>query len=202
MTASQADVVALPVASAVVAVEPSLAGDVARVRTYRLELERLAKNAAGSAQALRLSDLSRQFVDWEKDVQHMAERITGYKSNSIVQQDLRSVPEAIAKLQGQLMSESDPRVRTSLEKTLLNRRGQLASLDTLSTTMRHAEVQFESTIASLGTIYSQALAGQGTNHIADYSHLAGEVNDQVHNLNDQLAALEEVKLGKAATNLG
>lgn len=183
-------------------VEANLASDVARVRSYRLELDRLAKNATGSSQGMRLTDLSRQFADWEKNVQNMAERITGFKRNSIIQQDLRAVPDAIAKLQIQLSVEIDPRIRATLQKTLANRQGQLDSLSTLTTTMRHAEVQFESTIASLGTIYTQALAGQGTNQVADYSNLAGEVNDQVRSLDDQLAALEEVRLGRATSNLG
>ena len=183
-------------------VDANFASDVARVRSYRLELDRLARNAAGSSQGMRLTDLSRQFADWEKNVQNMAERITGFKRNSIIQQDLRAVPDAIAKLQIQLSAETDPRIRATLQKTLANRQGQLDSLSTLTTTMRHAEVQFESTIASLGTIYTQALAGQGTNQVADYSNLAGEVNDQVRNLDDQLAALEEVRLGRATSNLG
>ena len=185
--------------SAAVLTDSTLAGDMARVRAYRQEIDRLAKNAAGGAQAARMTDLARQFAAWEKDIQGMAERINGFKGNAIVQQDLRAVPEAIAKIEKQLASETNPRIRAPLENTLASRRAQLASLSTLSGVMRHAEVQFESAIASVGTIYSQALAGQGTNQVADYSHLIGNVNEQVASLNDQLAALEEVKLGMSAT---
>ncbi len=178
--------------------DSTLAVDMARVRAYRQEIDRLAKNAAGGAQAARMTDLARQFAAWEKDIQGMAERINGFKGNAIVQQDMRSVPEAIAKIEKHLESETNPRIRAPLENTLASRRVQLASLSTLSGVMRHAEVQFESAVASVGTIYSQALAGQGTNQVADYSHLIGNVNEQVASLNDQLAALEEVKLGVSA----
>ena len=96
-------------------VEPTFASDVARVRTYRQDLERLAKNAGGSARGLRLTDLARQFADWERDVQGMAGRITSFKRNSVVQQDLRAVPEAIEKLAGQRYQHVIARVINRLD---------------------------------------------------------------------------------------
>jgi hypothetical protein len=57
-------------------------------------------------------------------------------------------------------------------------------------------VQLESTIAAIGTIYSQALAIQSTDQIADYGHLSKEVDEQAKALRDQLEALEEVKFDK------
>jgi uncharacterized protein YoxC len=54
----------------------------------------------------------------------------------------------------------------------------------------------ESTLASMGTIYSQLLTSQSADHVADYSRLSEDVNEEVRTLQDQLEALEEVKLGR------
>ncbi|HQX76357.1 MAG TPA: hypothetical protein PL074_08590, partial [Thermoflexales bacterium] len=64
-----------------------------------------------------------------------------------------------------------------------------------------AEIQLESTVSSLGTIYSQALAGQSATAIADYAHLSQDVDEQVRVLDDQLQSIEEVRLGRAAGNI-
>jgi hypothetical protein len=96
----------------------------------------------------------------------------------------------------QLSNEQDAAVRSQIEKTLAARAGQLKSLQTLQSRIRQSEVQLESTIAAIGTIYSQALAIQSTDQIADYGHLSKEVDEQAKALRDQLEALEEVKFDK------
>jgi hypothetical protein len=110
---------------------------------------------------------------------------------------LEAVPKAITDLESRLAQETDPAIRSQLERTLANRRKQLAALERLQNTMKRAEIQIESTLSSLGTIYSQLLTGQSTDHVADYSRLSAEVEEEVHTLQDHLEALEEVKLGRA-----
>lgn len=182
-------------------IDPGLAAQVTRVREYQREISRLAKNAGNAARAERLNQLSRQFDGWVKDVDNMAQRVHGLRNNPLVMQDIKTVPESIRKLAGQLASETDPRVRQSLEQTLIARQGQLQSLEKLQSTTRHAEVQLENTVASLGTIYSQALANNNTTQVADYQHLAADVDERVRTLQDELAAIEEVRLGRAANSL-
>ena len=80
-------------------------------------------------------------------------------------------------------------------RTLINRKNQLASLQVLQRTIKKAEIQIESTLSLLGTIYSQILIGQSTNHVADYNRLSIDVDEEVHRLQDQLEALWEVKGG-------
>ncbi|MCK6630197.1 MAG: hypothetical protein L6R45_34100 [Anaerolineae bacterium] len=104
--------------------------------------------------------------------------------------------EGGARLETQLTQENDPQVRGQLERTLTNRRNQLASLERLQNTMKRAEIQIESTLSALGTIYSQLLTGESTDHVADYSRLSAEVDEEVRLLQDRLEALEEVKLGR------
>ncbi len=174
--------------------DAGLAAQVTRVREYQREVSRLAKSAPNAVRAERFAQLSKQFDAWVTDVEAMAQRVQMLRGNPLVIQDIKAVPESIRKLAGQLASETDPRVRQSLEQTLIARQGQMQSLEKLQATTRHAEVQLENTVASLGTIYSQALANNSTNQVADYQHLAVDVDERVRALQDELAAIEEVRL--------
>jgi hypothetical protein len=174
-----------------------LAAQLAQARTYQKAVNDLARGAPGG----RLTELSAQFDAWVKSVEQMSGRIQGYKENPVIQQDLSSVPTSIKRLEGQLASETDARVRAQLEAALESRRNQLGALEKLGGTMRQAELQLENTVAALGTIYSQALAGQSTNQVAGYADLAGDMNERVRVLQDQIEALEEVKIGRAGANL-
>ncbi len=165
-------------------------------------MSRVLQNLPASpARTERLTLLLRQFDGWVKDVEGMAARVHGLRSNKLVQQDLKAVPESIRKLAGQLAQEKDPQVRKSIEQTLIARQSQLQALEKMQSTARHAEIQLENTVASLGAIYSQALANQSTTHVADYQHLASNVDERVRTLRDELEAIEEVRLDRVATVL-
>ena len=181
--------------------DQSVAAQVAQVKSYRQAIENMAKTATNSIRKARLTDLANQFAEWQRSVEQMAERITAFRQDKVIQQDLKAVPESIRKLEAQLGVEKDERMRAQLTRTLEMRRNQLSSLQKLQAYMRQAEIQLESTVASLGTIYSQALANQSTTTIADHADLTVDVNEQVRVLQDQLEALEEVRLGQAANNL-
>ncbi len=174
-----------------------LAAQLTQARTYQKAVNDLARGAPSG----RLTELSGQFDAWVKSVEQMAGRIQGYKDNPVIQQDLANVPASIKRLEGQLAFETDARVRAQLEAALESRRNQLGALEKLGGTMRQAELQLENTVAALGTIYSQALAGQSTNQVAGYADLAGDMNERVRVLQDQIEALEEVKIGRAGANL-
>ena len=179
----------------------SAAAHVAQARTYRQAIDNLVKNTPAGPRKTQLADLAAQFAEWQRSVEHMADRITGFQQDKLIQQDLKSVPQSIRKLEAQLNAETDEPMRAQLTRTLEMRRNQLGSLERLQASMRQAEVQLESTVASLGTIYTQALANQSTTTIADHDNLTSDVNEQVRTLQDQLEALEEVRLGQAAINL-
>ncbi len=181
--------------------DQSVAAQVAQVKSYRQAIENMAKTATNSVRKARLTDLANQFAEWQRSVEQMAERITAFRQDKVIQQDLKAVPDSIRKLEAQLGAEKDERMRAQLTRTLEMRRNQLASLQKLQAYMRQAEIQLESTVASLGTIYSQALANQSTTTIADHADLTVDVNEQMRVLQDQLEALEEVRLGQAANNL-
>lgn len=187
-------------AAAPIALDRSLAAQLEQVKTYRKALDELTRNASG-ARKDSLARLSAQFAEWQKSVEQTAQKISVYRANPVIQQDLRAVPESIKKLEGELVTEKNDNVRAQLSKTLATRKSQLASLEKLQSAVREAEIQLESTVSSLGTIYSQALAGQSATAIADYAHLGQDVDEQVRVLDDQLQSIEEVRLGRASANI-
>jgi hypothetical protein len=174
---------------------PALRAHLEKARTYQAQIDALLKATSDHNVHLRLQDLSNQVQEWMEAVEALAQRVDRFQRNNIIQHDLESVPQAIASLEEQLAAESDPATQAELERTLANRRNQLAALEHLRRTMKRAEIKIESTLSSLGTIYSQMLISQSTDHVADYSRLSADVDEEVRTLQDHLEALEEVRLG-------
>jgi hypothetical protein len=168
---------------------------VERALAYQNQIDGIIKASADNNTSDRLQELGAEVSEWIKAITNLARRVDGFQQNALVRQDLETVPQAIADLEGRLADESDPNLRAQLERTLANRQNQLASLEQLHSTMKRAEIQIESTVSSLGTIYSQLLTGQSTDQVADHSRLLADVDEEVNRLRDQLEALEEVKFG-------
>lgn len=166
-----------------------------KAKLYQEQIQTLIKSTSNQHSRARLKDLSVQVDDWTQAIAELACRVDRLQQNPIIRQDIASVPEAIKKLEAQIATESDATTKTELERTLSNRKNQLASLQYLQNSIRRAEIKIESTLSALGTIYSQILTGQSTDHVADYGRLSVEAEEEVRTLQDQLEALEEVKLG-------
>jgi tRNA A-37 threonylcarbamoyl transferase component Bud32 len=176
------------------ALNPALRAHLEKAHTYQAQINALLKATPDRNVHLRLQELSSQVQEWMEAVEALARRVDHFQRNNIIQQDLESVPQAIASLERRLAAESDPATQAELERTLNNRRNQLAALEHLQRIIKRAEIKIESTLSSLGTIYSQMLISQSTDHVADYSRLAADVDEEVRTLQDHLEALEEVRL--------
>jgi len=170
-----------------------LDGYLKQTRAYKAQLDQAIK---ASGQRAHLQALGGQIDTWTETIQDLVERISKLRQDEIIRRDVETVPAAIADLESRLQREKDPAIRAQLDRTLANRRKQLASLDQLQNTVKRAEIQIESTLSLLGTIYSQILTGQSTSHVADTSRLSADVDEEVSLLQDQLEALREVKLGE------
>ncbi|MEW5956986.1 MAG: protein kinase [Chloroflexota bacterium] len=174
---------------------PTIQIHLTKARAYRQQIEALVRATKDNNAHTRLQDLADQVDEWIVAIEALARRVDSFQRNSLIQQDLETVPRSIDKLKARLAGESDETTRSELERTLANRQNQLAALQRLQNTMKRAELKIESTLSSLGTIYPQILTSQSTNQVADYSRLTEEVDEEVRTLQDHLEALEEVKLG-------
>lgn len=164
---------------------------------YKKQIDQAIRTAVQQHNSTHLQQLGLQIEHWTNAIRDLVQRIDSLQGDELIRRDIKAVPAAIADLEARLSRESDPTIRAQLEHTLANRRKQLASLEQLQNTIKRAEIQIESTLSLLGTIYSQILTGQSTSHVADYSRLSADVDEEVRLLQDQLEALREVKLGEA-----
>ena len=168
-------------------------GYVQRALSYQAQIDRLVKTASPIDQP-RLEQLRLQIDAWTKAVTELGQRLSSLRRDDLIRRDVKEVPRAITDLEARLSGETDAVVRSQLERALVNRRKQLEALEQLQVMLKRAEIQIESTVSQLGTIYSQLLTGQSTSHVADYSHLSADVDEEVRQLQDYLETLREVRL--------
>ena len=103
------------------------------------------------------------------------------------------VPKAIKRLEKQLANTEDADLKEKLQRTLENRRKQLAQLQQAATQRQMVELKVENTLAQLGIIYTQLHSGQYLLKRSKYERLAVEISDEVEGLNDYLATLHELQ---------
>jgi hypothetical protein len=174
----------------------TIQGHLEKAIAYKTEIDRLVQNSKNVNSQARLQDLAKQVDEWIESVDTLAQRIDTFQQDKLIHHDLASVPQALEDLEKRLAQETDEGTRVELERVLTNRKHQLAALNHLQSMMSRAELQIESTLSALGTIYSQILTSQSTNHVADYSRLSTKVDEEVHLLQDHLEALEDVKMSR------
>ncbi len=168
-----------------------------QVLDYKTKIDKAIKSTSRPTSHVDMQQLSQQVDYLTGSIEDLANRISNLRHNEVIRRDLQMVPKAIEDLENRLASEEDQAIRAQLERTLINRKRQLESLEELQNTIKRAEIQIESTLSQLGTIYSHLLTGQSTSQVADYSRLAADVDEEVCLLEDHLEALREVKLGAA-----
>ena len=164
--------------------------------SYKTKIDHAVESASTQADRIRLEQLAQQIDTWTDAITNLAQRVSILRQDELIRRDMQQVPRAIADLEKRLTNETDADLKAQLERTLTNRQKQLEALEQLDNTMERAEMQIESTVSMLGTIYSQILTGQSTSHVADYGHLSADVDEEVRVLQDHLEALREVKLGR------
>ena len=164
-----------------------------QAQLYQAQINQVLKDASNKSDSAHQQRLTAQINIWVEAIQDLIQRIASLRQDNLICQDMAVVPQAIEKLEAQLADETDAATRVQLERTLTNRRNQLASLELLQSTIKQAQIQIENTLSLLGTIYSQILTSQSTHHVADYGRLSADVDEEVGRLQDQLEALREVK---------
>jgi uncharacterized coiled-coil protein SlyX len=165
----------------------------AQARDYQNKIE-LALDDSSDLNSSRVAELTAHIERLTEAITDLSERVIELRGNETIRRDMRAVPEAITDLEQRIATEDDPDIIRQLNRTLTNRRKQLEALDVLDNTIKRAEIQIESTLSQLGTIYSQLLTGQSTSDVAVYHRLTDDVDEEVRLLEDHLDALREVKL--------
>ena len=131
--------------------------------------------------------------DWITHMYNLALHIDSFEENDLVERDRKMVPQQLEKTRIRLDRETDPDVRRDLEGQLRQLEQQLANLEATANSVKRAEIQLESTLSSLGTIYAQ-ISLMGTKEVdsSRAKRLRLEIQDGVASLQDTIEAMDEV----------
>lgn len=160
---------------------------------YRSNMLTLVKRHQG-AMRTSLSQTVDDIDDWIAHMYDLARHIDSFESNELVERDRRRVPQEISATRKRIELEKDPQVRADLENKLRQLEQQLTNLEATVSSIRRAEIQLESTLSSLGTIYAQmSLLGTKDVDSGRAQRLRLEIQDEVAGLQDTLDAMDEVQ---------
>ncbi len=170
-----------------------------RALDYRGRIEANIRETRDGILKDHLLDVADEIEQWVRNVYQITSRLDSYRADQIIARDRQSVPMRVAKLEQELKQERDPAVRSQIEQTLQNTRTQLEHLERLGSAMQRGELQLESTLSALGTIYSQTLlVGARDLDSGRAQRLRLDIADQVQGLEDILTTMDEVYLDSAA----
>jgi len=170
-----------------------------RAFDYRGRIETNIRETNDGLLKDHLLDVADEIEQWIQNVYQIATRLDNYRNDAIITRDRQSVPMRVDQLDKQLAQENDPAVRQQLETTLKNKRTQLEHLEKLDNSMQRAQLQLESTLSALGTVYSQTLlVGAKDIDSGRAQRLREDIADQVQGLEDLLTTMDEVYADSAA----
>lgn len=160
---------------------------------YRRNMMTLSKRHQG-AMRTSMQQTVADVTDWIKHMQDLALHIDAFENNELVERDRKAVPDQIEKAKIRLNRESDPTVRGDLENQIKLLQQQLDNLNATANSVKRAEIQLESTLSSLGTVYAQmSLLGTKEVDSAKAQRLRLEIQDEVSSPQDTISAMNEVQ---------
>lgn len=170
------------------------AQELTQAHNYLAQITAMAQQApADSVAHTRLTLLTDRVRDWVNHIEEIIQRTTAHQDDPLLAADRKEVPEAIKRLEKQLKKAKDPTLRQKLERTLENRRKQLAQLQQADTQQQLTALKVENTLAQLGLIYSQLHSTHVTAEQGGYERLTAEIEEEIHTLDDYLATLQELQ---------
>jgi hypothetical protein len=160
---------------------------------YRRNMMSLSQRHRG-AMKLSLDQTVMDVNDWIAHMYDLALHIDSFEENELVKRDRVQVPQQIAAAQKRLQVERDPAVQRDLEAQYEQLNRQLDNLRATESSAKRAEIQLESTLTSLGTVYAQmSLLGTKEVDSSRAQRLREEIKDEVASLQDTIEALGEVQ---------
>jgi predicted RNase H-like nuclease (RuvC/YqgF family) len=160
---------------------------------YRRNMVTLAKRARGALRTNLLQTVD-DVNDWIAHMYSLAQHIDAFEGNELVERDRRMVPQQLEKTRIRMERERDPEVRRDLERQVHQLEQQLSNLEATVNSVRRAEIQLESTLSSLGTVYAQ-MSRLGAKEVdsSRAQRLRLEIQDEVSGLQDTIEAMDEVQ---------
>jgi hypothetical protein len=160
---------------------------------YRRNMLKLVKRHQG-AMKLQLRQTIEDINEWIGHMYTLAEHIDASEGNDLVDRDLKEVPQKISKVRQRIDLEKDERVKQDLTAQLKQLEQQRANLEATVNSSKRAEIQLESTLSSLGTVYAQ-MSLLGTKQVdgGGAQRIREGIQDEVASLQDTIEAMDDVQ---------
>jgi hypothetical protein len=164
-----------------------------RAVEYRRSMMTLAERSSGAMRA-QLDETINDVSDWIAHMYDLALHIDSFEANRLVEEDRRTVPQRIDKVRTRLEREQDAAVRRDLQDQLSKLELQRDNLNATANSIKRAEIQLDSTLSALGTLYAQ-MSRLGTKDVdsSRAQRLRLEIRDEVASLQDTIEAMDEVQ---------
>lgn len=160
---------------------------------YRSQIEAAVGRAREGLLRDNLAETAREIDEWLENLYSLAMRLDTFQNDKTIQQDLTSVPSLIQTYEQRLKNVSDDRLRKQMQEIYDAKRTQWESLKNLDQKMSQAKVQMESTLAALGTVYSQILLiGVQDIDSGRAQRLREDIAEEIKSLHDVVDAMDEV----------
>lgn len=137
-----------------------------------------------------LDDIS----DWIGYLYELGKRIDQFEDNDLINRDRMQARQELEALKKRLKVESDERVKKELDEAIKLKQIQLENLQNLEANAKRADIEMDSKLSALGTVYAQLqVIGSKNIDSSRVQRLRNEVQDQVMELQDTIAAIDEVQ---------
>lgn len=141
----------------------------------------------------RLKRTTGDIYDWIGHMVRLARRLDAYRNDPIILNDREALKDSIPNLQRRLTQEDDGRVREQVETTLSDQQRLQVNISELDNRMQRADLQLDSSLASLGTVYSQLLLiGSKDVDGGQAERLQADISDEVNSLQDVVESINEI----------
>jgi hypothetical protein len=131
---------------------------------------------------------------WIEHLYELGKRIDQFDENQIINRDRIRARNELDELRRRLKAEPDERVQAELKRSIEIKETQLENLKTLEANVKRADIQMDNTLAALGTVYTQLqLIGSKSIDRGSAQRLQNQVHDQIMDLQDTIAAIDEVQ---------
>jgi len=161
---------------------------------YRSRIAATVKDRRDSVLKDNLEETARQIDDWLENIYDLALRLDRYRSEKdILLRDKHRAQASIRELEQRLEGDGDPAVQKQIEETINVKKRQLKTIESYDKTMERAQLQLDTTLSSLGTIYSQTmLVGAKDIDSGRAKRLRQDISEEVQELDHILVAMDEV----------
>lgn len=166
-----------------------------RAFDYRARIEAVLRGRRGLQTRNGLELTLAQIDGWLANICRLAERLDAFLAETRFQQaEKKQFQRRVEKLRWQLLIESDDKTGRKVEEMVARLEHQIGTIKVLEGTIERGQLQLESAVTSLGTIYTQTvLAGAQRAEAGAARQISVEISEEAQQIDAVLSAMERIQ---------